>query len=122
MPDISHLRVFGSKWTVLTPKHSCSFLGYDGNGPNYRVLVDSKIEFICREHAKFFENSVDSSKVPNDPHSGIPESASLVAVPDLSMPDPAAVAAHLGNGEVVVRADDAGTVGSDSAGADPKRD
>jgi hypothetical protein len=84
VPDVSHLRVFGSKCFVLTPKHKRGgkffpvssegvFLGYDGMGPNYRILLYSKIEIVAREHAKFSELSVDNSEEPNDPHSDVPD-------------------------------------------------
>jgi len=67
MPDVFHLRVFGSTCLCSHTKAAKGvgnsslsvqegiFLGYDGNGPNYKVLFDTKIEVVCREHAKFSE-------------------------------------------------------------------
>ena len=83
-PDISHLRVFGSKCFVLTPKLKSGgkvfpvsaegiFLGYDGEGPNYRILIYTKVEIVCREHVKFSEISGDSSEDPIAPQSDIPD-------------------------------------------------
>ena len=82
VPDVSHLRVFGSKCSVLTPKHKRGgkffpvslegvFLGYDSNGPNFRVLIDSKVEVVCREHSKFSEITEDSPVDPKDPQGDI---------------------------------------------------
>jgi hypothetical protein len=77
VPDVSHLRVFGSKCSVLTPKqkrggkffpvsNEAVFLGYDG--PNYKILVNNKIEVVSRQHTKFTETCRSSSEDPNDPH------------------------------------------------------
>jgi hypothetical protein len=53
VPDVSHLRIFGSKCYVVIDKSKRDgkftpvsqegiFLGYDGYSKNYRVLIDSK--------------------------------------------------------------------------------
>jgi hypothetical protein len=63
-PDISHLRVFGCKCFIYTPKSKRGgkfypvsdegiFLGYDGSSKNYRVLVGTRVEICSTEHVKF---------------------------------------------------------------------
>jgi hypothetical protein len=84
VPDVSHLRVFGSKCFVLTPKLKRGgkffpvsaegvFLGYDNNGPNYRVLIYSKVEIVCKEHVKFSEVFENSCEDLNDLHGDVPD-------------------------------------------------
>jgi hypothetical protein len=69
VPNVSHLRIFGSKCFLLLPKfkrggkfESVSaegvFVGYDGLSKNYKVLVDGKIDVYCREYVKFSEHTV----------------------------------------------------------------
>lgn len=69
-PNVSHLRVFGSKCFLLLPKskrggkfESVSaegiFVGYDGLSKNYKVLVDGSVDVYCREYVKFSEHPVN---------------------------------------------------------------
>jgi transposase InsO family protein len=68
-PNVSHLRIFGSKCFLLLPKSKRGgkfepvsaegiFVGYDGLSKNYKVLVDGKIDVYCREYVKFSEHVV----------------------------------------------------------------
>ena len=68
-PNVSHLRIFGSRCFLLLPKSKRGgkfepvsaegiFVGYDGLSKNYKVLVDGKIDVYCREYVKFSETSV----------------------------------------------------------------
>ena len=67
VPNVSHLRIFGSKCFLLLPKSKRGgkfepvsaegiFVGYDGLSKNYRVLVNGKIDVYCREYVKFSEH------------------------------------------------------------------
>jgi hypothetical protein len=67
VPDVSHLRIFGSKCYVMLDKSKRDgkftpvsqegiFLGYDGFSKNYRVLIDSKVTVHSREYVRFEEN------------------------------------------------------------------
>jgi hypothetical protein len=64
VPDVSHLRIFGSKCYVVIDKSKRDgkftpvsqegiFLGYDGYSRNYRILIDSKVTVHSREYVKF---------------------------------------------------------------------
>jgi hypothetical protein len=77
-PNVSHLRIFGSKCFLLLPKSKRGgkfepvsaegiFVGYDGLSKNYRVLVDNKIEVYCREYVRFSEpvNQNDMAEIPD---------------------------------------------------------
>jgi hypothetical protein len=76
VPDVSHLRVFGSECFVLTPKHLRGgkfapvsekgvFLGYQGK--SYRVLLDDRVKLVRPEDVKCLETSiVPGSKSPSE--------------------------------------------------------
>jgi hypothetical protein len=68
VPDVSHLRIFGSKCYVVMDKSKRDgkfspvsqegiFLGYYGYSKNYRVLIDSKVTVHSREYVRFEENA-----------------------------------------------------------------
>jgi hypothetical protein len=70
VPDVGHLRIFGSKCFVMTDKSKregkfgpvCKegiFLGYDGYSKNYRVLIDSKVVVHSREYVRFEEKHAE---------------------------------------------------------------
>jgi hypothetical protein len=69
-PDISHLRIFGSKCHVMIEKAKRDgkfgpvsmegiFLGYDGHSKNYRVLINSKVSVYARQFVRFEETLSD---------------------------------------------------------------
>ena len=71
IPDVSHLRVFGSKCFVMFDKSKRDgkfnhvsqegiFLGYDGFSKNYRICVDSKVGVHCREYVRFEEKVIEN--------------------------------------------------------------
>ena len=67
-PNVSHLRIFGSKCFLLLPKSKRGgkfepvsaegiFVGYDSLSKNYKVLVEGKVDVYCREYVKFSEHT-----------------------------------------------------------------
>jgi hypothetical protein len=79
-PSVGHLRVFGAKCWVLTPKGKREgkffpvseegiFLGYDGESKNYRVLIGSRIDVVSREYVRFSEQP----EFPHDDYDDMPE-------------------------------------------------
>ena len=94
-PDASHLRVFGCKCKVLTPKTlrtgkfspvstSGIFLGYQGDNHDYRVLVDGRVT-VCRGKDVRCDESLPMSHSPSDPVQDAP--VTVIVDKDAEMTD-----------------------------------
>jgi transposase InsO family protein len=79
VPNVSYLRVFGSKCKVLTPKtlrtgkfhpvcQTGVFLGYQGDSKQYRVLIDGKVTVHRGADCKCFEVAPDTQISAAEPY------------------------------------------------------